>query len=702
MPAYRSNFLKKAPFIRLLLPLIAGIILQWQLQLGQSVLWIILATGIIIISSLFFFPILKRYRLQSLSGVAVMTIFVSVGALLIWFKDIRHKGNWFGKSYSNESSLVVTLDEPPEEKERSFKAIATVSYLIITGEIIPTQGKIIIYFRKESSVQRLDYGSRIIFKNQIQEIKNSGNPAGFGYKRYSLFKGITHQVYLKPGEFAIAGKKDQKWLPEFVYSTRRHVLNILRKNIRNDKELGLAEALLLGYKNDLDRSLVQSYTNTGVVHIIAVSGLHLGLIYWLLRNIFSPFQRRKKILPGTKGWIPPILIIAGLWLFSLLAGAQPSVLRSAVMFTCIVLGECIKGKPSVYNTLALSAFLLLCYDPYWLWDVGFQLSYSAVLSIIIFNRPIYNLFYIKNKILDLVWKLNAVTLAAQILTIPFCIYYFHQFPSYFLLTNFVAVPLSSIILLGEILLGGIAFVPSLAELLGKFLSWLISLMNTYIERIEELPYSVWDGLQTNVIQTIILYCCITAFSFWFLERSKKCLKLGLIALLVFFGLRSYSFIQSEQQKMIIVYHTPQQQAIDFINGRKFDFTGDTALIKEGFARNFHLRPARVFYRISEEHPLPGFERQNNFIQFMNKKIFIIDSSISFLKTENKPNIDLVIISKNPKLYIDRLSQTLNIKQIVFDGSVPAWKVKYWKKDCDSFNIPHHDVNKKGAFVMNLR
>ena len=180
----------------------------------------------------------------------------------------------------------------------------------------------------------------------------------------------------------------------------------MRTNIKGDKELGLAEALLIGYKDDLDKTLVQSYSNTGVVHIIAISGLHLGLIYWLLNLLLKPLSKRKKWR-----WLRPIIAVSCLWFFSLLAGGISfhSSIRSHVYLYCcrqIVFAR----KTSIYNTLAVSAFFLLCYNPYWLWDVGFQLSYSAVLSIIIFMQPIYNLFYIKNKFLDFIWKLNAVTL----------------------------------------------------------------------------------------------------------------------------------------------------------------------------------------------------------------------------------------------------------------------------------------------------
>jgi competence protein ComEC len=268
-----------------------------------------------------------------------------------------------------------------------------------------------------------------------------------------LFQGITHQVYLKEDEFEILSTANKKRFQEFINITRAKVLDILRTNIRGDKELGLAEALLIGYKDDLDKTLVQSYSNTGVVHVIAISGLHLGLIYFLLTWLFKPLKKQKF------KWLRPIFILTGLWLFTLLAGAQPSVLRSAVMFTCIIFSDLFARKSSIFNGLALSALILLCINPFWLWDVGFQLSYSAVLSIVIFMKPVYNWIYFPNKIMDFLWKLTAVTIAAQIFTTPVSIYHFHQFPMYFILTNFVAVPLSSAIVIGEIILCVVSFIP---------------------------------------------------------------------------------------------------------------------------------------------------------------------------------------------------------------------------------------------------
>lgn len=694
---------KKAPFIKLLSGLIAGILLQWHLQLAAKCWWIMLPVSCTILVCFFFIPFFNRYKFVFVSGVAATSLFLSFGALITWQKDIRNHANWLGNFYKDKDILVVTLDERPAEKTRSFKANATVNYLLQNNKSIPVTGKLIVYFRKDlptgqagTSLPAMNYGSQIIFKKSLQEIKNSGNPGGFDYKRYSLFHGVTHQVFLKQDEFRVIDSTNKNGFKDFINSSRGRVLNILKKNIPGDKEKGLAEALLIGYKDDLDQRLVQSYTNTGVVHIIAISGLHLGLIYWLLALLLKPLKNQRKIK-----WLRPVLIIAGLWLFSLLAGAQPSILRSALMFTCIVSGESLSRKTSIYNTMAVSAFILLCINPYWLWDVGFQMSYAAVLSIIIFMRPIYNWFYIKNKTLDLIWKLNAVTLAAQVLTVPLSIYHFHQFPNYFLLTNFVAVPLSSMIVLGEIFLCAMAWIPAIGMLAGKIISWTIWMMNTWIERIEDLYFSLWDGLQINTPQVILLFVFITGISYWLMEKAKRGLMTGLFALFLFIALRSWSFIYADRQQKIIVYNVPQRRAVDFIDGRNYFFIGDPDLPADDFVRNFHLKPARILFRVSPSGSLDNFRQNGNYIHFFNKNILLLDSSVHFLPTHNKPLIDLLLISKNPGLYFTKLVAAMNIKQVVFDGSVPPWKTKTWKKDCDSLHIPYYDVTAKGAFVMKL-
>ena len=696
MIAGRVPVWKRVPFLRLLLPLIIGIILQWQFQLPVELSWFVLSFSMLFLFLRFLLPGFTKFKWNALTGITIGLIFLSLGSLLAWYRDIRHNPSWFGNYYNKNIFISVRLTGAPVEKTNSYKVLATVTAVNSGSKRILTSGDVIIYFKKDSSIACLDEGSQLILSRSLQEIKNAGNPGGFDYKRYSLFQGITHQVYLKSGEFVILNEKNKSAWASFLNSIRQTTLGILRNNIPGEKESGLAEALLIGYKDDLDQTLVQSYTNTGVVHIIAISGLHLGLIYWLLIQLLRPIRKRRNLK-----WLSPVIIICGLWLFSLVAGAQASVVRSAVMFSCIVLGETLSKKTSIYNTLAASALILLCYDPFWLWDVGFQLSYAAVLSIVIFMQPIYNWFYIKNKMLDFIWKLNAISIAAQLLTTPLSIYHFHQFPNFFLLTNFVAVPLSSIIVLGEIFLCAVSFIPFVATLTGKILSWLIWVMNSYIGRIEALPHSLWNGLQINIVQAIFLVLVVTGFGYWSLEKKRAGLWLGLASFMVFIGLRSLSFYRSDHQCKIIIYNVPNHQAIDVLNGRNYFFIGDSQLVTNDFIRNFHIKPSRLLHRIEHTDQLHDFKMEGNFLQFRQNHILLANNELLLDSSATHPDIDLLVISKNPKLYLSALFKVYHVKQVVFDGSAPAWKIKYWEKDCDSCHVPYYNVSEKGAFVMNL-
>ncbi|NOT51502.1 MAG: hypothetical protein HOP10_09520, partial [Chitinophagaceae bacterium] len=232
--------------------------------------------------------------------------------------------------------------------------------------------------------------------------------------------------------------------------------------------------------------------------------------------------------------------------------------------------------------------------------------------------------------------------------------------------------------------------------------WLIWVMNTWIERIESLRFSLLDGLQISLLQAGLLIVFAAGISYWLIEKARNGLLVGLSGLLGFTALRSYSFVEANGQQKIIVYNVPQKRAIDFIDQRKYVFVGDSDLIADDFARNFHLKPTRIFFRITPVDSLSNFQQQANYITFNNKNILLIDSTIGFLPTEDKPAIDLLVISKNPRIYISKLDAALHIKQVVFDGSASSWKTVYWKKDCDSLKIPWHDVTTQGAFVMNLR
>ncbi|MBV4357741.1 ComEC/Rec2 family competence protein [Pinibacter aurantiacus] len=688
---YTIHLWKQAPFLRLLLPFIIGLLLQYHFAFVLNAWLAIAAIACLVFVVFLLLPLKRKFSQSWISGVAINATLICLGGIL-FYENTGTNDAWCIKNNYASQKLLLTLQEPLTEKERSFKAKATVELMGDDSTCKSATGNIIVYLQKDSLKPALTYGSQIVIDKPLQLIRNSGNPACFDYEQYCAFQHIYYQVFLKPSEYVVLKEKKTNFAKQFLFNANDAITTILQKNITGTKELGLAEALLIGYKEDLDKTLVQSYSNTGVVHIIAISGLHLGVIYFLLLLLLKPLSDKRKLNRILK----PVIVIAFLWLFSIMSGASPSVLRSAVMFTCIVIGNSISKQSSVYNTLSVSALLLLCYNPFWLWDVGFQLSYAALLSIVIFMKPVYHCIYITNKLLDKIWQAAAVTLAAQVLTTPISIYYFHQFPVFFLMTNLLAVPISTIILIGEIVLCCVSFIAPVAAFVGKILTSLLWLMNTIVERIEAIPFNMWGGLQISILQNLVLYIFIASVALWLLEKYKHYMYVSLLSLLLFVSLRTYSFYKASKQERIIVYNIPQRQAIDIINGRNYQFIGDKELRQDGFLQSFHLKPSRILQRIKSDTA-----NTENIILWKGKRIVILNESMGYEKTGEKINADVIIISHSPMLNICDITNVFDFKTIVFDGSNADWKISKWKEECKQLNQQYFSVKDGGAFIMDF-
>lgn len=694
---FRIPVYKTAPVIRLLVPFIAGILLQWYCEIALPVIAVTGFSFLTAYALFYLLPLALRFKLLPVQGFLLNLVFLSGGLLLTWNKDVRHAESWYGNFYKDSAYLIVQINEPPVEKTKSFKADAVVESVIANDTVFSSTGKLLLYFSKDFNDAPLQYGDRILIRKNLQAIKNSGNPGAFNYRQYAAFQQTFHNAFLKRNDWVLLKENKANPFKQFIFTAREKILATVRNNLAAGKdELGIAEALLIGYTNDLDKDLVQAYSNTGVVHIIAISGMHLGLIYVLLVWLFArtPLIKKSKLIQA-------VLILSCLWLFSLLTGGSASVIRSAVMFTFITLGKTVfKRQTAIFSSLAASAFVMLCYNPYYLWDVGFQLSYLAVTGIVIFQKPVYNLFFIKNKWADKIWQLTAVSLAAQILTFPVCIYYFHQFPNLFLITNVIAVPLSTIILFAEIALVALAWIPFAGETIGKITGWLVWLMNKIILWINDFSFAVWDGIPATVLSTLLLYAVVIASCAWLLQKNKTALRFALLALLCFVIVHAHESWQVKKQQKIIVYNVPKQQAVDFVSGSNYLFTGDSILQQRGLLQNFHLKPGRIALQLHNQvDSLQEYAAAPPFYRFGNKTILLIDKPLVFEVPEQKINVDIIIISKNPKLYIPQLAKVFNCSQYVADASNSLWKIGKWKQDCDGLNLRFHSIPEQGAFIV---
>jgi competence protein ComEC len=683
------QLLRSMPFIRLLLALIAGILIEWYAAIP---IIIPAVTAAICVAICFVFSLLSTstsFQYRGLSGISVILLFVALGTAIVYKQDIRNDKNAL-INQTAYTAVLVTIDEPLIEKTASYKALASADAIFINNKWVATKGKLLLYFSKKNVVDQLQYGSQVIIHSPLQLITNTGNPGGFDYKRYCLFQDITHQAFLQQKDFITTTRYNGNTFQKWLFETRDKVLQVFKQYVPGNQEAGVAEALLIGYRDDLDKALVQSYSNTGVVHIIAISGLHIGLIYAMLLFLFKPLHKRK-----TTAVLSAIIILIVIWLFTLLAGAAPSVLRSAVMFTFIFTGRLINRKGNVYNTLAASAFCMLVYNPFILWDVGFQLSYAAVISIMLFMRPIYNLVYCQNKMLDYLWKMNAVTFSAQVLTMPLILYYFHQFPLLFFITNIVVVPLSGFILFGELLLLIASAFKMIATFIGTVVFYMLYCMNHFILYMDAMKYAVCNNLQLSVMQVIIFYLFIICTAIWLLHKHKKWLIISSISLFVFCTIRTVDFIIKSNAQKIVVYNIPKHIAIDIFDGVKTTFIGDSAVIKDEFLYNFHLKPAHILNRVTSS---------SYFTALRNFKFTVHAKTVAFIHNNaiaNKLKADVVIISSGPDITMQQIINSYHCTQVVFDCSNSLWKIQKWKKDCDSLHLRFHSVPEEGAFEMEL-
>jgi competence protein ComEC len=518
---------KPAPFLRLLCPLMAGILVEYNFP-GHTG-FLLIALCISLISFIFWNYILfsKSFRMQWVIGTIIQLVFFSLGRFVMHVhmdKQIEDS-NCYNKTPAN--CLVLQILNDPVQKKSTYKCLARIGWLIKNQKCYYQNERILIYFNKNHCSGPITTGSRIVTCKALRPIE-SLNSFNFDYKKYCRLRHIYAQVFLKENEFSILPPDEAKSVLTFLDILRKKLLVIIKERVPGKSENGLLEALMLGYTDDLDPGLLKSYADSGVIHIIAISGLHLALICQILE---LALQKRGWGKSGR--WIKLVLIIICLWCYSLLSGASPSVIRAAGMFSLTLFAKNVFRETILFNTLAASAFLLICFDPYWIFDTGFQLSYAAVLSLGLFSKPIRELLPLQNKILRAIWNAISVSIAAQILTTPISIYYFHQFPAYFLIANLLAVPLSSLILVGGILLCICTPIHPLAQLLGLILEYLISILNDLIKHISRLPGAVATNLAFSLPEVILLYFIIFCAYRFLILKEKSWLFTALVAIGIF-------------------------------------------------------------------------------------------------------------------------------------------------------------------------
>lgn len=413
------------------------------------------------------------------------------------------------------SQLVGVVSDEPIVKERSIRfPLRLEAGLDSTGLSIPVSGTIMVTVGRDSiKTSAPKYGERIQFENGLRAVASSYNPHEFDYRKYLQHKGIYHQVYLNREDYAVLGH-ELNWLSP-VLKARQYFVDKFRLYIRDDLSFQIASALVFGYRSEMEQETLSAFTNTGTIHVLSVSGMHVSMVFLLLTFLMSPLDR---IRYGRSIRFGSVLLV--IWLYVVLTGMAPPILRAGIMITFIILASWMGRHQVSLNTLLASAFFILIFSPQMLFDVGFQLSYLAMLGIFLIYPLLRDLYVPRNKLLRPIVEYSYISVAAQLLTAPLALYYFGQFPNYFLLANLViALPATVVMYVGIALMffsfGG------LGKVLGMIEQFSVQVMFEALKHIDRLPYATFQGIAFQAWQVVLLFLLIMALFRAFNFRSKK-------------------------------------------------------------------------------------------------------------------------------------------------------------------------------------
>lgn len=696
------------PFLRFTPALIAGVLigLHYSVHISVAVIApLVILYGTIVIAS----PARWKQRFSPLFGTVGLLIITGVGIVRVNQYRVDQQTNHLLHYQPAYTHYVATITADADERKNSWRTTARLQQVLTrdsSGTLHPApvlEANILIYQPKADSLRLLRLGDQIIVKSVAQPIAPPTNPHAFDQQRYWANQQVHHQHYLRAEQWHLIKQVSPNPVTQAISQMQRQSREQLVRAVVDPQARGIALALVLGVKDQLADQVRQAYSRAGAMHVLAVSGLHIGIVYGVVAFLLSFLQRtrRGRVLHA-------LACVATLWLFALVTGGSVSVMRAATMFTCVIVAQASQRRANIFNTLALSAFLLLLINPYYLLSVGFQLSYLAVLGIVYLQPRIYGLLECRFWLADKLWALTAVSIAAQLATLPISLYYFHQFPTYFWLANIVVIPAAFVILsLGLLTIFVGTLVPVLLPIVGKVLETVISGVNTLIYGLEYLPLSYVDRLYVDATQVLVLYGALFATALLFHYRRFYYLLLACGCLIAFVGLRVSHQWSQQQRQTITFYQVNKQSHVDFTSGQTNYHWGawneaatyqvEANHIQAGFATTFLDTTA------SAQHPLPLAKRDNVTIAvWQGKRLAFVDGPLPPGRdpTSTVP-VDYLIVSNNAVRHLQALNRHFSYELLIIDSSNSRWRALQLADEASARSIPYHSVPAQGALQVKL-
>jgi len=638
-------------------------------------------------------------RKQGLSDrtTLVLSSLILVMAFLAGFSRLQLQRTTADSSHyqhhlTEYNQILATVLEDVKKKA-SLKTTVRVDY--INGQA--SRGKLLVYFPQDAEIDSISPGDIISMTAEILPARANSNPLAFDYRSYLINRGVDYQAYLRAGLYKKEQSGDLPAVFQITYNIRKEALDILADRLYTKEQLATASAMILGYRDHISEDLYNAYATTGSVHVLAVSGLHVGIICWIFIALFSKIKDERMPVKTAKA----VFLILLVWFYAILTGAAPAVVRASVMFTVMIIGKYWFDGQNIYNTLAFSALLLLMYDPLLLFQASFQFSYLALLGIVFFHRIWYGLIDFRYYLLDKLWNLLIVAAAAQSLVFPVTIYYFHKFPLYFLVSGVVSVTLAFAILINGILVLMLSSVPIIGDVLSYTLRGVLDLFINIVYYIRDLPSSNLSGLWFSTKATVLIYIGLVLFMIWQHHKRQRLLPYGIALVAVCLIVNNVMFHQqTAAQVQLVIYDVSRGTLVDIFDGTTSYTTKSKELSpsSEAFAAD-NYRISRRILEISDIATASSFSSRllNGVVEYEGYLLYFpaLASDLSCYPVQ----VDGIILTHH--IHVADPAAMLKISEpkfVVIDKSI-KWKDKVaWADAAAGLAIFVHDIRQKGAFV----
>lgn len=678
------------PFLRIALVLSTGIFLMEYFQLYNLPVYEILI--VISILWLCYEIFVKSPISRSAIGGSflLLTVFFLGGSLVKYTENQQNDGII---ETSDNTSIYGVLEEKLKSGDRPRFVFRT-RFVIDSNQVKTNNSLIVLTFDNDPISSDYDVGNLLYLKTKLSSATKNSNPFAFDYSKYLKYQGVLQVGFVRTGDHHLIADNDLSFLKKIAVKSSSFTGKVIQNNISGLDARAIAEALLIGRKYNIDDSIFQAYADTGAIHVLSVSGLHVAIFISVFILLFERVKSTRISWIITK----VVSLLSIILFYVLLTGMAPSVVRAGTMVGIYVIGKTFFNKSSTYNAIALAAVMMLLYNPWYLFQVSFQLSFVSLLSILFFQPKISKWWIPDNRILKFCWDLVNVSLAAQILVFPFSVYFFHQLPLTFALSGLFAIPLVTLIIYGgSLMVIFFLFLKPLSVALGYILEIIITILNFLIKKTSEMPYSLIKDVNLTEAMVVFLLLGIV-FMMYRLEYKKPTASYLALSCFLLVGIISVNDrVVNTGQTELIIYDMYGIDVLDFRNGKNIKrWVSDSIEIDKAYAvsKNYELRnyvedvkvegtylfstPNGLAYILSDKNDLKKLRDtlEVKFLFVAGKTYFEPQRVFSIIKPEN------IILSRNLSFnntakWLDlQLEMDVNIYSIREEG---AFKYRFYEK-----------------------